>query len=171
VGKTKDNKVRDEAVETHTFEMPSHEAFSYHSFDRSSRLELVHKYRLQRVPVRQIAVILGISTSSVYRDLQAISDRMRKEVQSLDSDYFIGSTINYYNEISAIALSLATDEQNSDSVMLSGLETSLIAKSELHKFLQSVGVFDALKIQRVNKDASKTDMEKLIELTQIILEE
>jgi len=171
VGKTKDNKVRDDVVETHTFDMPSHEAFSTHGFDRNSRLELVHKYRLQRVPVRQIAVILGISTSSVYRDLQAISARMRKETKNFDSDYLIGSTISYYNEISAIALSSATDEQNSDSVMLSGLETSLIAKSELHKFLQSVGVFDALKIQRINKDARKTDMEKLIELTQVILKE
>ncbi len=139
------------------------------SVEREYRLRLIHRSLLRRIPIDQIALKFGVSSSQIYRDIAELKKHLRKGAQSLDSDELIGDTIGYYNEIAAMSLRMASDSKRTDSARLTALRTALASRNDMNRFLQATGVFDVLRYKPPVDQDGTSDMERMVQMTEAFL--
>lgn len=137
--------------------------------DKESRLKFIHQCLVRRVSKSQIAIKLGVSRSTIYRDIKELNKHLRQGAQNLDSDLLIGETISYYKEICALALRRADDSKLTDAVRFAALRTALAARNDMNRFLQATGVLDTLRYKLPVDQDGATDMERMVLMTEAML--
>ena len=137
-------------------------------YDREYRLQLLHRLLMRRIPLDQIADQLGVSVQTVYRNRQDLYKRLRAAAKQLDIHDFIGDTLGFYNEVTAMALRGASSGKAPLNIRLAALRTALASKDHMVKFLSEAGVMDALKYMP-DKNEDKGDLERIVEMTENLL--
>ncbi len=106
------------------------------------RRKQVLRLMLRGVPKVTMSNFLQISTATLYRDIEAINDQMRFEVQNLDLPLFVGQTRAFFRECRDICMRMATDTKQNDSrVKLMAVRTALDAEREEHRYLSLTGLY------------------------------
>lgn len=132
------------------------------------KLRMIARLIMRGIPLDKIAQAMGISLANAYRERDLLFSELRKAAQNLDGNQIIGEGLSFYNEISAMALRIATDTNNSLAARISGMRTALNAKGDAAKFLQVSGVFDVLRFKaKSSKDSG--DIQNLMEMTKRML--
>lgn len=137
-------------------------------YEREYRLDLVGRLLRRRVPLDEIATQLQVSMPTVNRDIAELKSRMRDRARKLDIDDIIGDSSEFYDEVSALALRAASNNEAPLAVRLAGARTALAARNDMHRFYQTAGVYDVLRFRAANSkgqsDVSRlmTTMERLL---------
>jgi len=152
-----------------THDETSAEIFSKPISEKEYRLRAVHKLRLRHIPIVQISATLGISRSTVYRDLDKLKDKFQKEAGSLDSDYFTGDTMSYFKELGSMAIHVADDPKLTASVRLSAIRTALESRNSLNRYLQSMGVFDTLRYKKITGQNKVSEFDQMVQTAEALL--
>lgn len=139
------------------------------AYVREYRLGLLHRLLMRRIPLDQIAEQLGVSVQTVGRDRQELFKRLRAAAKSLDIHDFIGDTLGFYNEVTAMALRGASSGKSPLNIRLAALRTALASKDHMVRFLDQAGVMDALKFEP-EKNEDKGDLERIVEMTEKLLQ-
>lgn len=138
-------------------------------YEKEYRLNLLHRLLMRRVPMDEIAEQLGISVSQVYRDRDELKERLRDEARKLDIDELIGDSKGFYEEAAAIAMRAASQSSTPMAVRLAAVRTGLAAKNDLHRFMQTAGVYDVLRYRLAQNGTAISDVRRLMENTERIL--
>ena len=124
------------------------EKHSRNTMTRASEEELELRRRsilrltLRGVPKPKIREFLQISQATLYRDLEAINDVMREEVNNFDLPLFVGQTIHFFRDVRNIAYRMATDPNVKDNrLKLMALRTAVEVEREQHKYLSLTGLY------------------------------
>lgn len=139
-------------------------------YEREYRLQLLHRLLLRRIPIDQIADQLEVSVQTVSRDRQELYKRLRTEAKKLDIHSFIGDTMGFYNEITAMALRGASAGKTPLNIRLAALRTALASRDHMVRFLGEAGVLDALKFVP-EKNEGRGDLEKMVDMTNKLLQQ
>lgn len=134
------------------------------------RLGLLHRMLMRRVPLDQIAQQLNVSIATVKRDRKKLADALKKQAQRLDINEIIGDTLGFYREVGGMTMRVASNSKMPMNMRLAAMRTSLSSRNDMHKFLNTAGVYDVLRY-KVADDQSGSDIEKLMSLTETLLEE
>jgi hypothetical protein len=119
------------------------------------RLRLLHRLILRGVTQDQQAALLGVSIRYV-RELRArLNSRLREEAAGTDGYLVFGQSKAFYDEIRAMAMRIATDEEiepceqfpegrkgASRNQRLDAMRVALHAEGDRHRFMQLVGFYD-----------------------------
>jgi hypothetical protein len=106
------------------------------------RRKQITRLLLRGVPKQTIAQHLKIGLTTLYRDISAINDEMKREVSNIDLPLFVGMTIAFYDEVRNIALRMATDSNEKDNrTKLNSLKVALDAESDKHRYLSLTGLY------------------------------
>ncbi len=138
------------------------------SYEREYRLKLVHRMLMRNVPLDQIAQELDISVNTVMRDRKILFQRLKEEAKKLDIHKLIGDTMGFYQEVQGMSLRAASITKLPMNMRIASMRTALSSKDSLHRFLNTVGVFDVLKF-RVEDEGSGSDIQKLMAATESLL--
>lgn len=140
------------------------------AYEREYRLKLINRLIMRNVPLDVIAEQLGCSVSTVSRDRTELNKRMRQEAQNLDINELVGESIAFYKEISSAAMRSAFQSKLPMNVRIASMRTALASKNDMHKFLNTAGVYDVLRY-RMAEEQQGSDIETLINLTEQLLSE
>lgn len=145
------------------------------AYSKEYRLNLLHRLLLRRIPLDQIARQLGVSISTVEKDRAELKKRLREVARELDIDEMIGNQSGLYEEVSGLALRIASNNTGDDraplAMQLAAMRTALAANADKTRFYQSAGVFDALRFRRSETGDSVSDVQLLMQRTQAMLQE
>jgi len=138
-------------------------------YEREYRLNLLHRLLMRRVPMDEIASQLGLSVSQVYRDRDALKEKLREEARTLDIDEVIGDSKGYYEEAAAMAMRAASKSDLPMPIRLAAVRTALAAKNDMHRFFQTAGVYDVLRFRLAQDGTGVSDVRRLMENTEKLL--
>lgn len=138
------------------------------NYEREYRFTLLHRMIIRRVPQDQIAKELGLSVRQVQRDIKALYERLRKNAANFDTVEHVGDGVSYYREIQSMALRMASMNKLPAGTRLTAMRTALAARNDETRFLNAVGVYDAIPFEAGNNRGA-TDIEKLMNMTERLL--
>lgn len=146
-------------------------------YAKEYRLTLLHRLLMRNVPLDQIARQLGVSISTVEKDRIALKARLRDAAMQLNVNELIGQQNAVYDEISGMAMRVASQagtsqDENGQQVQaipvamrLAAMRTALAAQADRTRFLSSAGVFDVLRFRRAEDGGDETDIQMLMRMT------
>lgn len=140
------------------------------AFAKEYRLNLLHRMLLRNVPLDQIARQLGVSVSTVQKDRAELKKQLRAHARTLDVEEMIGNQSGYYDEVSGMALRIASLENTPVPMKLAGLRTSLAANADRNRFYHSSGVYDVLRFRKAEDGSAISDIQLLMQNTQRMLQ-
>lgn len=151
------------------------------SWAKEHRLVLLHRLLNRNIGLDKIAQQLGVSISTVEKDRVELKQRLREAARELNIDEMIGSQVGLYEDVSGMALRIASDAGRVDpntgqviggvptAMRLAGMRTALAANADKTRFLQSAGVFDVLRFRRSEEGDGVSDIQMLMENTKDLL--
>jgi hypothetical protein len=137
-------------------------------YEREYRLKLIHRLLMRQIPIDQIAEQLDVSINTVKRDRSELYRRLKQAAKKLDINLLVGDSIGFYKEISAMAMRIASNRKVPVNQKLQALRTAAGGRNDMHRFLSTVGVYDALRYRR-EKDKGQSDIDKLMSLTEKLI--
>jgi hypothetical protein len=140
-------------------------------YEREYRLQLLHRLLLRRIPLDEIASQLQVSVPQIIRDRKELMERLRQEARDLDIDLIVGNAKGFYEEIAAMAARAASNANTPIPMRLAAMRTSLAAENDKHRFFQAAGVYDVLRYKRAKGSGVNSDLARLMELTEQLLQE
>lgn len=135
------------------------------AYTREYRMQLIHRYLMQGVPLDQIATQLRVSISTVEKDRAALKKHLREQAKQMDVNELIGSQSALYDEISSMALRVSASGNTPTAMRLAAMRTSLAANADRTRFLQSAGVFDVLRFRQQENGDTQSDIQLLMSRT------
>lgn len=138
-------------------------------YDKETRLRYIHKMRMRDMPKAEMCKRLGVSISTLNRDIQELYQRLREGARKLDVNELIGDSLATYNEVLSMALNHASNTKLPTPTRLAALRTVLSAKNDMARFLNLAGVFDTL-VFKPNETKAESDIGDLIRATKAILD-
>lgn len=139
------------------------------SFAKEYRLNMLHRLLLRKVPLDQIAQQLGVSISTVQKDRVELKARLRQTARDMDINEIIGNQTGLYDEISGMALMVATNNQTPTAMRLAAMRTTLATEADRTRFLNTAGVFDVLRYRRSEEGSDLSDVQMLMGRTDEML--
>lgn len=153
------------------------------SYSREYRLVLLHRMLIRRIPLDQIAKTLNVSVSTVEKDRVLLKKKLREDSRALNIDEMVGGQMEVYNEISGMALRIASDASTpagidgtpgkagqTTAMRLAAMRTALAAEADRTRFLNTAGVYDVLNYRRPDDGADVSDVARLMGKTEEMLE-
>jgi len=135
------------------------------AYAREYRLDLVAKLLMRNTPLDQIARQLQVSISTVEKDRAEVRRRFRAQAKDLNIDELVGGQNAMYDEISALALRMASSRDVPAAMKLASMRTALAANADRTRFLNSTGVFDVLRFRRNEGSEDLSDVQTLMAQT------
>lgn len=139
------------------------------NYAREYRLRLLHRLLMRQVPEDQIARQLGVSISTVQKDRVLLKSKLRETARSMDINEIIGHQSGVYDELSGMALLVATNNQTPTAMRLAAMRTTLAAEADRTRFLNTAGVFDVLRYRRSEDSNDISDIQMLMNRTDEML--
>lgn len=140
-------------------------------YEREYRLQLLHRLLMRNLPLDEIATSLGVSVSTVIRDRAELKDRLRAAAKELDIEVMIGNSKGFYEEVQAMAMRAASNNNTPMPMRLAAMRTALASHNDMHRFYQAAGVYDTLRFRRGASEGAQTDIQRLMALTDDLLSE
>ncbi len=140
------------------------------AYSKEYRLTLLHRLLIRNVPLDQIAQQLQVSISTVEKDRATLRQRLIDRSRNLDINEVIGDQSGLYDEISGMALRLASLDTTPTAMKLAAMRTSLAANADRTRMLQSTGVLDVLRYRRSENNSDMSDVQRLMARTSEMLE-
>lgn len=134
------------------------------AYAKEFRLNMLHRMLMRNVPLDQIARQLQVSISTVEKDRAELKRRLRERAKELDINELVGNQSAFYDEIQALSLRVASGDATTP-MKLAALRTSLAANADRARFLNSAGVFDALRFRRAEDNSTVSDVQLLMQRT------
>lgn len=152
------------------------------AFAKEHRLGLIHRMLMRGVGLDQIARQLQVSISTVEKDRAELNRRLRANAKALNIDEMIGGQNAFYDEVQAMALRVASAGQSRDedgnpvsaipvAMKLAAMRTALAANADRTRFLNTAGVFDALRFRRAEDEGELSDVQALMAQTLAMFQE
>lgn len=138
-------------------------------YEREYRIRLLHRLLMRRIPIDEIAQQLGRSVSQIYRDREELQRQLREDAGALNIDEMIGESKGFYEEAAAMAMRAASNSAVPMPMRLAAIRTSLAAKNDMHRFLQTAGVYDVLRFKVAQDGTGVSDVRMLMSQTERIL--
>lgn len=132
------------------------------AYAKEYRLELLGRLLMRGTPLDQIARQLQVSISTVEKDRAELNKRLRESARNLNVDEMIGRGNSFYDEAQAMALRIASANDTPVPMRLAGVRTALAANADRTRFLNSAGVFDALRFRRTETGDDMSDVQLLM---------
>lgn len=139
-------------------------------YEREYRLQLLHRLLMRRIAIDEIAAQLQISVSQVLKDRQELYERLREESRKLDIDLIVGHNKGFYEEVAAMSLRAATQNNIPMPIRLAAMRTALAAQNDSHRFMQAAGVLDVLRYRRAGTESDLNDVQRMMAMTRDLLE-
>lgn len=140
-------------------------------YEREYRLQLLHRLLMRNLPLDEIAESLGVSVSTVLRDRMELKDRLRSAAKELDVEVIIGNSKGFYEEVQAMAMRAASNNNTPMPMRLAAMRTALASHNDMHRFYQAAGVYDVLRFRKGAGEGAVTDIQRLMSLTEDLLSE
>lgn len=137
-------------------------------YAKEYRLKLLHRMLMRNLPLDAIADSLKVSVATVVRDRRELNRLLSNQAQQLDINHLIGDTMGFYREIQGMSMKAASSSKLPMNMRLAAMRTGLSAKNDMHKFLNTSGVYDVLRY-RVAEDSSGSDIDKLMHMTEQLI--
>lgn len=138
-------------------------------YEKEYRLGLLHRLLMRNVPVDEIATQLGLSISQVNRDRSELKERLRADARALDIDSLIGDSKAFYEEAAAMSMRAASASNLPMPIRLAAVRTALASKNDMHRFMQTAGVYDVLRFRLAADGTGVSDVRQLMLNTERIL--
>lgn len=139
------------------------------AYAKEYRLGLLGRLLMRGTPLDAIASQLGVSISTVEKDRAELRKRQREEARNLNADEMVGAGNAFYDEAQAMALRIASAEGTPVPMRLAGVRTALAANADRTRFLNTAGVFDALRFRRAETGDDLSDVQLLMARTSELL--
>lgn len=144
------------------------------AYAKEYRLTLLHRLLMRNVPLDQIAQQLQVSISTVEKDRVELKKRLREAAKEMDINEMIGGQNAFYDEISGMALRVASAGAGEGAVpvpmKLAAMRTALAANADRTRMLNTSGVFDVLRFRRAEDGTDMSDVQMLMLRTAEMLE-
>jgi len=140
------------------------------SYAKEFRLELLHKMLTRKIPLHQIAAELQVSISTVEKDRAELHKRLREAAKKLNIDEMVGDQIAVYEDIRSMAMRIATNADTPTAMKLAAGRTALAADADKTRFLNTAGVYDALRFRRSEDGSTVSDISFLMQRTTELME-
>lgn len=144
------------------------------AYAKEYRLVLLHRLLMRNVPLDQIAQQLQVSISTVEKDRVELKKRLREAAKEMDINEMIGGQNAFYDEISGMALRVASAGAGEGAVpvpmKLAAMRTALAANADRTRMLNTAGVFDVLRFRRAEDGTDLSDVQMLMMRTAEMLE-
>lgn len=140
-------------------------------YEREYRLQLLHRLLMRNLPLDEIAANLGVSVSTVIRDRLELKERLRHAAKELDIEVMIGNSKGFYEEVQAMAMRAASNNNTPMPMRLAAMRTALASHNDMHRFFQAAGVYDTLRFRKGAGEGAQTDIQRLLSLTEELLGE
>jgi len=141
---------------------------------REMRLHMLHRMLNRKLPVTAIASALGVSVSTVEKDRVELKKRLREISRDLDIEEIIGDSDEFYADIQAMALRIASTDNGERAVpvpmRLAAMRTALAARGDKARLYQTAGVFDAMRYRRQEDGSTRSDMQRVMDRTGELME-
>ena len=131
-------------------------------YEREYRLSLLSRLLMRKIPLDEIAQQLNISLSQVNRDKAELASRMRDAARSLNIEEMVGSNMEFYDEVMAMAMRAASNSNSPLPMRLAAMRTALASRNDQHRFLQAAGVYDTLRFRRAPGGNGQSDIQKML---------
>ena len=135
------------------------------AFSKEYRLSLLNRLLMRRVPLDQIANQLGVSISTIEKDRVELKSRLREVARELDINSIVGGQVEMYGELSAMALRIASSDTTPVAMKLAATRTVLASEADKTRFLNTAGVFDALRFRKSEDGSDVSDVQQLMQNT------
>lgn len=138
------------------------------AYSREHRMVLLHKMLMRKTPLHEIAEAMGVSVSTIEKDRVRLKAWMREQAKDMNIDEMIGNNNALYDEITAMALRVASKTGDGGvpvAMQLAGMRTALAAKADQARFLTSTGVLDVLRFRKADTGEAQSDIQRLMEQT------
>ena len=141
------------------------------AYAKEYRQQLVGRMLMRNVPLYQIAIQLGISTSTAEKDRAAWRKTMAEQARNFDVNEYLGEQMARYDEMSGQALRIALTGDTPVAMRLASMRTAIAANSDKTRTLHAAGVFDAARFRKVSDGSSMSDIQRLMESTAAALQD
>ncbi len=146
------------------------------SYAKEHRMNLLQKALTRGMGLDVLARQLGCSVSTLEKDRAELYKRHREMARDLDINQIVGEQTMFYNDVTAMAMRIASQEGGVDSqgrpiqgnplpMRLAAMRTALAAKGDQNRFMNTAGVYDVQRFRRAEDGTGKTDIELLMERT------
>lgn len=138
------------------------------AFAKEHRLGMIHRMMMRGVGLDQIARSLQVSISTVEKDRAELKKRLRENAKALNIEEMIGNQNAFYDEAQAMAMRIASqsgDNAPPTAMKLAAIRTGLAANADRTRFLNTAGVFDALRFRRSEDGDGQSDIQLLMAQT------
>lgn len=139
------------------------------AYSREMRLHQLHRMLNRKIPIDAIAQALGVSVSTIEKDRVELKKRLREISRDLDIDEMIGDSEEFYSDIQAMALRIASTADGERAVpvpmRLAAMRTALASRGDRARLLQTAGVFDAMRYRRQEDGSTRSDVQRVMERT------
>lgn len=146
-----------------------------HAVTKEYRLTMLHKMMMRRIPVVEMARALGVSVSTIEKDRVELKKRLRDIAREMNTDELIGEGMEFYDDISSMALRIASRETGETAVptamRLAAMRTAVTARGDKSRFMQTAGVFDVLRFRQAESSDALSDVQALMSGTDSIIEQ
>lgn len=139
------------------------------AYSREYRLTLLARMLMRNVPLDQIAAEFQVSVSTIEKDRAELKQRMRQRAREMNIDEFIGEQTGMYEEVSGMALRIASSSAPTP-MKLAALRTTLAANADRTRMLSSTGVLDVLRYRKAATDTEMSDVQILMQNTALMME-
>lgn len=138
-------------------------------YEREYRLGLLHRLLMRKVPLDEIATQLNISVSQVLRDRRELRERLRAAARELNIDEMVGHNTGVYEEVVAMSMRAASNNNAPLPMRLAALRTALAGQNDMHRFYQAAGVYDVLRFRRLPGGEGTSDIQRMLALAEELM--
>jgi len=143
------------------------------AYAKEFRLTLLNRLLMRNIPLDEIARQLQVSISTVEKDRAELKRRLREAATQLNIEEMIGGQQAIYDEISGMAMRIASSgartDENGNAIQavptpmkLAAMRTALAANADRTRFLNTAGVFDVLRFRRADDGSNVSDVQNLM---------
>jgi DNA-binding NarL/FixJ family response regulator len=143
-------------------------------YAKEHRLGMIHRLIMRGVSLDQIAQQLQVSISTIEKDRAELNKRLRANAKSLNIEELIGGQMAFYDEVKAMSLRVSSmngDNAPPTAMKLAALRTALASQADMTRFLNTAGVFDALRFRRAEEEGELSDVQALMAQTLAMFQE
>lgn len=115
----------------------------------AERAALAYRLMIRGLTIAQIAEQLKVSPDTARAQVQMVEKMLRLDPKKLDVGYYMGESLQFYQEVRQMALLQSSSASNSTSAKLFAMRVALQAEQDKNQFLTQIGVYSPSVISRV----------------------
>lgn len=121
------------------------------SEELAERSAVAYRLMIRGLTTAQIAEQMNVSKLTAASYVKHVEKSLRLDPKILDVGYYMGESMSFFQEIRQMALLHASSSGNSVGQKLMAMRLALEAESSKNSFLQKIGVYSPVVVERIEK--------------------